>query len=153
MSMKQKDEEKRSIAWRILVLASTAMIMVVVGFFIVKSVLGNPLVGDWVSEEKGYYLEIDDDNELSVEGTFDGVYTEVELRYVLEKKDKVITLKANPGSYQEAAEESDGSLTPQEIDESLESFISSYSYSIENDTLTLTERESGNQFIFTRIKK
>lgn len=153
MEMRQRDEEKRSKAWVLVMLISTGVIMLVLGFFLTRSMLGNPLEGEWASEEKGYYLDIDDDNELTVEGTFDGVYTEVELRYTIDKKEKVIALKANPDSYHDAAEDSDGSLTPQEIDESLESFIASYNYSIENDTLTLTEREYGEQFIFTRIKK
>ena len=134
-------------------LISTAIIMIVIGFFITRSVLGNPLEGEWASKDKDYYLDIEDDNELTVEGTFEGNYMEVELRYSLDKTEKVISLKTKPDSYYDAVEESNGALTEREIDESLESFITSYSYSIENDTLTLTERESGDRFTFTRVKR
>ena len=106
-----------------------------------------------MAEEGGYYMDIDDDNELTLEGTFAGTYTELELRYTLDKREKVITFKATPESYREAAEESNGTLTPQEIDESIKAFVTSFNYSIDGETLTLTEREYGNQFIFTRIKK
>ncbi len=153
MQMRQRDEEKRSKVWRIVMLGSTVAIVLIVLFFVWRSVAQNPLEGEWVSKEKGYYLDIDDDGEMIVEGTFDDVYMEVELHYTLDKKEKAISLKAFPGTYQEAVEDANGSVTAREVEESLESFVTSYYYSVENDRLTLTEREAGNQFTFDRIRK
>lgn len=153
MQMKQRDEEKRSIAWRVVMLVSTAVIVLAVLFFAVNGFFRNPLEGEWFSEEKGYHLDIEDEGELSVEGTFDDVYVEVDLGYALDKREKTISLKAYPGTYQEAVEDTNGSIPAREIEESLESFVSSYYYSVDNGTLTLTDRESGNAFVFTRIKK
>ena len=153
MQMREKDEEKRSKAWQIIMIVSTIAIVVGVLFFVARSVVQNPLEGEWISKEKGYYLDIDDEGELTIEGTFDDVYMEVDLIYTLDKKEKTISLKALPGTYQEAVEDANGSVTAREVEESIESFVTSYYYSVENNILTLTERESGNKFIFERIEK
>lgn len=151
MQMKQRDEEKRSKAWVIVMLVSTIVILLIIAFFITQSVNGNPLEGEWVSEEKGYHLEIDDD-EITVEATIDGQYIEVDLFYTIDKKEKVITLKSSATAYAEAADDTDGKLTAGEIDEALKEFVASYTYSIEGGKLTLTEREFANKFIFTKVE-
>ena len=64
------------------------------------------------------------------------------------------TSEENAESYADAAEDSKGNITPGELDELLTDFTISYYYSLENDTLTLTEREFGEQtYTFTRIEK
>lgn len=152
MQMRQRNEEKRSKAWVIVMLASTIIILLVIAFFVTKSVVRNPLEGEWISEEKGYHLDVDDD-EITVEATIDGQYIEVDLHYTLDKTDKIITLKSNTTAYAEAADDTDGKLSAGEIDEAMSEFVASYNYSIQGDTLTLTEREFGDEFIFTRIEK
>lgn len=152
MQMRQRDEEKRSKAWVIVMLASSIIILLVIAFFVTKSVIQNPLEGEWLSEEKGYHLDVDDD-EVTVEATIDGQYVEVDLYYTLDKTDRILTLKSSTTAYSEAADDTKGNLTASEIDEALSEFVASYNYSIEGDTLTLTEREGANEFIFTRIEK
>lgn len=151
MQMKQRDEEKRSKAWLVAVLASSVIILLVVVFFVTESVIRNPLEGEWYSEEKGYHLEIDED-EVTVEATIDGEDIEVDLYYTLDKKDKVITLKSSAAAYAEAADDTDGNLSAGEIGEALNEFVASYNYSVEGDKLTLTEREFANKFVFTRVE-
>lgn len=153
MQMRQRDEEKRSKLWVAVLLGSTAVILLVVAFFATKPIWNNPLEGEWVAKEKGYYLDIDDDNDMTVEGTFDGVLTEIDLKYTIDKDEKIISIKGDAQSYAEAADEADDEITPNELNESVSELVTSFYYSIESDTLTLTERESGDQFIFTRIKK
>lgn len=149
---RQKDEEKRTKAWRIVMLTSTIAIALVAVFFLVEFLKRNPLEGEWVDEAKNYRIEIEDENKFTLEGTFNGVFTEVDLYYTMDKDAKTITIKPMAGSLEEAAEEADENVTPQELDESLEIFTTSFDYSLENGTLTLTERESGEQFIFTRTE-
>lgn len=153
MLMRQKDEEKRSKAWTIVMLVSSILIILGIVFFITKVVVGNPLEGEWYSEANGYHLEVEDDNEVTLQGTFNGTYMEIDLQYKIDKSEKVISIKPNAESYADAAEESKGDITPGELDELLTDFTVSYNYSLENDTLTLTEREYGEQYIFTRIEK
>ena len=153
MLMRQKDEEKRSKAWTIIMLVSSILIILGIVFFITKVVLGNPLEGEWYSEANGYHLDVEDDNEVTLQGTFNGTYMEIDLQYKIDKSEKIISIKPNAESYADAAEESKGDITPGELNELLTDFTVSYNYSLENDTLTLTEREYGEQYIFTRIEK
>lgn len=153
MLMRQRDEEKRSKAWTIIMLASSILIILGIVFFITKVMVSNPLEGEWYSKANGYHLDVEDDNEVTLQGTFNGTYMEIDLQYKIDKSEKVISIKPNAESYADAAEESKGDITPGELDELLTDFTVSYNYSLDNDTLTLTEREYGEQYIFTRIEK
>lgn len=153
MPIKQRDEEKRSKAWSIVMLVSSILIILGVVFFITRIVGGNPLEGEWFSEDHAYYLEVEDENEVTLEGTFNGTYMEIDLHYTIDKSEKIISIKPNAESYADAVEHSKGNITPGELDKLLTDFTVSYNYSLEKDTLTLTEREYGEQYIFTRIKK
>ncbi len=153
MLMRQKDEEKRSKAWTIIMLVSSVLIILGIVFFITKVVIGNPLEGEWYSKANGYHLEVEDDNEVTLQGIFNGTHMEIDLKYTIDKSEKVISIKPNAESYADATEDSKGEITPGELDELLADFTVSYNYSLENDTLTLTEREYGEQYIFTRIEK
>ena len=86
MQMRQRDEAKRSKAWVIVMLASSAIILLLIAFFITNSVTGNPLKGEWLAEDKGYHLDVEED-EITVEATIEGSYVEVDLYYTLNKED------------------------------------------------------------------
>lgn len=154
MQLKVKDEEKRSKAWSIVMLTSTIIIILVGVFFITNSITRNPLEGKWVAQENGYYMEVLDENKMKVtgEGLFDGVYTEVDLCYTIDKQSKILTIKSDPEAYENAASAARGKLTAQEIDSALQEMVTAFDYSLDQDTLTLTEREYGDQFVFTKSK-
>lgn len=152
MQMRQRDEEKRSKLWIVVMLASSMIILLVVVFFIVSPMVRNPLEGEWIAEEKGYYMDVDDDK-ITVIATIDGEEIEVDLSYTLDQKDKILTIKSNTSAYAEAAKDAEGNISAGEIDEALESFIASYDYSMEGGKLTLTEREFANKFVFTRVEE
>ena len=151
--MRLKDEEKRSKAWKAIMFISSILIILLIAFFITKIVGGNPLEGEWYSEANGYHLDVEDENEVSLQGTFNDTYMEIDLYYTIDKTEKIISIKPNSESYADAVEDAKGNITPSELDELLNDFTVSYNYSLENDTLTLTEREYGEQYIFTRVEK
>lgn len=151
--MKQRDEEKRSKIWRILMITSSILIILGIAFFITTSIVSNPLEGEWYSELNEYFLEVEDENEATLHGTFGDVYLEIELRYTMNKKDKTISIKPEANSYQDALEDSNGTITAAELDELLAGFMDTYNYSLDRDTLTLSKREFGEEYIFTRIDK
>ena len=151
MEMRQKDEAKRSKAWVIVMIASSAIILLLIAFFITNSVTGNPLKGEWLAEDKGYQLDIDDD-EITVEATIGGQYVEVDLYYTLDKTDRVITLKSNTTAYAEAASNTNGKVAAAQIEEAVSEFLGSYNYSIEDGKLILTKREFAEEFVFTRVE-
>lgn len=154
MPMKPKDEEKRSRAWRVIMFISSLLIILLIAFFITRMVGGNPLEGEWYSEANGYHLDVEDENEVTLQGTFNGAYMEIDLQYSIDKAAKIVSIKPNAESYTDAIEDSMGDITPGELDELLKDFTVSYYYSLENDTLTLTGCEFGEQqYTFTRVDK
>lgn len=145
MQMREKDEKRRSLLWKIVMGTSTAVIVLLIGYFIANSVFGNPLEGKWFAEDKGYYLEIEDDNEMTVEGVFDGQEMEIDLIYTLDKKQKTITIKAGAGEYRNI---SSAWTTEETIDAPNRTSVT-LSYSLGHNTLTLSDREYGVEFVFT----
>ena len=152
--MPNKEETKRKFTWdwRIVLAVSSVVIILLAVLLIVGSATSNPLEGEWYSKDKGYRLEVDDDKELTLEFAINEVYAEVELPYTLDKDDKIFQIKPDPAAYAEASEETDTQLSAQQIDEYLTEILMSFNYSVEKDTLTLTDREYGEQFIFTRVE-
>ena len=134
-------------------IVSSILIILGIVFIITNVMVGNPLEGQWYSEANGYYLDVEDENEVTLEGTFNDTYMEIDLYYTIDKSEKIISIKPNAESYADAAEDTKGDVTAGELDELLKDFTVSYNYSLENDTLTLMEREYGEQYIFTRIEK
>lgn len=125
---------------------SSVLIVIVVVFFVIKLFTGNPVEGTWVSEEGDVTLVIDDGATMLVQ---DG---EVSARtgYTVDKRTKVLTIHVSEEGISEQAEASDGDMTEGEIRDLLESVEGTYDYNIESNTLTLSEREYGNQMIFEK---
>lgn len=152
MEIKRMSEEVRNKAGWIVFGVATILIIVVGAFFLVDSVKRNPLEGEWISKGTGYFMDIDDDGDVDVTALIDSNTIEVDANYQIDKGAKTITFTPNLTSYEEAAKESKGALTAAEIDAALDAFMTSFDYSLENDKLTLKEREYGEEIIFTRVK-
>ena len=134
----ENNEEKRSTLWRTVLTVSSVLIIIIAIFFVVKLFTGNPLEGKWVSDETGGRIEFTDDNELIIQ-TEDQLSTNIVRGYV-DTKTKTLTVGLSGG----------GSLDP-EIEQIIQA--GSYNYNIEQDTLTLTEREYGDQLVFVRAEE
>jgi len=137
---------------RIIFLVATLLIVLVLGIFWIGTIIGNPLEGEWKSETNGFYLDIDDEGEAELRVTVKETPVDVDLFYTIDKKAKTITFKGDLESFGEEAKESDGKLGAADIDEYLEAFLRAFDYSLDNRTLTLTDRENGEQFIFAKMK-
>ena len=128
----ENNEEKRSTLWRTVLTVSSVIIIIILIFFIVKLFTGNPLEGRWVSEDSGAVLEIGDNGKVSLTGSTDGEDKgDSPMTYTVDTKNKIFTVYTD-SAYAEGV------------------LSGSYDYNIEKDTLTLTEREYGDQMIFTR---
>lgn len=129
----ENNEEKRSTIWRTILTVSSVLIIIIAAFFIVKLFTGNPLEGTWMNEDSGSILVIRDNGELSLipsesSDTADAFTAE----YDVDTKTKILTVQTENDDYTEGA------------------LSGTYSYNIEQDKLTLTEREYGDQLVFTR---
>lgn len=126
----ENNEEKRSTIWRTILTVSTVVIIIIAVFFIAKLFTGNPLEGKWVSEGSGDTIEITNDNEMYIHPEEGGEYTVI--RCNVDTKTKVLTVGG--------------------VDDADSDIIQpgTYNYNVEQDTLTLTEREYGDQLVFMR---
>ena len=128
----ENNEEKRSTLWRTIVAISSILIVIVAVFFVTRLFVGNPLVGTWVSEDSGEVIKIESNGKVTLtdedKKSFETVQSEVDT------KTKVFTIHTE--------------------DTQAEGLLSgTYDYSIEKDTLTLTEREYGDQLVFVKREK
>ena len=128
----ENNEEKRSTLWRTIVAISSILIVIVAVFFVTRLFVGNPLEGTWVSEDSGEVIKIESNGKVTLtdedKKSFETVQSEVDT------KTKVFTIHTE--------------------DTQAEGLLSgTYDYSIEKDTLTLTEREYGDQLVFVKREK
>ena len=126
----ENNEEKRSTIWRTILTVSSVLIIIILVFFIVKLFTGNPLEGTWVDEDSGNVLVISDNGSLSL--TLAETNDTITVECDVDTKTKVFTVWAENDEYAEGV------------------LSGTYSYNIEQDTLTLTEREYGDQLVFVR---
>lgn len=127
----EDNERKRSTIWRTILGVSSALIIIVAVFFIVRIFTVNPLEGTWVNEDSGEIIEISDDSvtmSSQDRGTDEEPYT---VQCSVDTRTKVFSVEG-------VSAYSEGMLS------------GSYDYNIEHDTLTLTEREYGDQLVFVR---
>ena len=93
-------------------------------------------------------FEIDLNGKVAVVTGAGGILCSMFAEALAKSGAKVALLDLN----EEAAKESKGALTAAEIDAALDAYMTSFDYSLENDKLTLKEREYGEEIIFTRVK-
>lgn len=152
MIIAKNDEEKRSKIWRIVTGAASVLIVVVAVFFLVRMFTGNPLAGEWVSEDNGIYLQISRNSETQV--TTDTFLQEYQVKVnadcTVDKSSKTITLRLEEAALSKAAEQSEGGITASDLLQELNILNGTFDYSMEDNELTLMEREYGEQLIFTR---
>ncbi|HJD48164.1 MAG TPA: hypothetical protein H9909_15100 [Candidatus Mediterraneibacter norfolkensis] len=143
----ENNEEKRSILWRTVLTVSSVLIVIIAVFFIVKLFTDNPLEGTWVSDEGDITLTFTDERDsVSVQSGSVSVTTECSV----DKSTKVLTVHVSDELIKEQAENSDGDVTETQLRDLLDDIEGTYEYNIENTTLTLTEREYGNQMVFEK---
>lgn len=128
----ENNEEKRNTLWRTVLSVSSVIIIIIVVFFVVRLFTGNPLKGTWVNADSGAVLEIRDDGEVILTEAEDRKSEEnIPMTYIVDTKTKIFTVQTD-SAYAEGV------------------LSGSYDYNIEGDTLTLTEREYGDQIVFMR---
>lgn len=150
--MTERDEKKRSILWRSAMAVSTALILIIFVFFILKFFTSNPLEGKWVSEESDMTMDVGENDRAVFSWLQDSgdTYAEVSMKYELDKSAKTFTLHMDEQTFEsEELVLTDGEAAAV-IHDTVEAMETSYNYSIESNRLTLTDREFGEQLIFNK---
>ena len=90
MFIAKSNEEKRSMAWRIVISTASVLIILIGAFFLFKIFTGNPLEGTWKSTEQQLVLTIKGNGTLLVdwEEIFEDEKMTIGMEYLLDKDSK-----------------------------------------------------------------
>lgn len=151
MSLK-RDEEKRSRLWDVVMTVATTLIVIIAVFFIVKLFTANPMEGTWQQEGSDTQLLIKGNNSMTVRlaEVSEESNIKIKLNYTIDKDAKTITIRADEASLKEAAENSDGKFNENGLQSEISLLTNTFNYNVEKSTLTLTEREYGDQIVFKK---
>ena len=152
MIVAKNDEVKSSRLWRIALLVFSVLIVLVVIFLLTKLFTTNPLEGSWEDENGKISLSVEPDGTASVtvSEAETGQVIQVPMKYTIDRDAKTVTIEKDLQAIREAVEESDGNLTQESMEAAAESLDDSFDYSVDQDTLTLSEREYGDQIILIK---
>ena len=132
MIIAKNNEEKRSMLWKKGVIISTILIIGIGAYLLFKIVSDNPVDGKWMDTDGNYGLHIQDNGNMEIL-VQDEESTVIEATYVLDAEEKTMDISFGVGQIEDAF---------------INSFGTTFSYSVENGQLILTEREYGEQMIF-----
>ena len=124
MIIAKNDEDKRSRVWNYVTGITTVLIIIVAGYFI-------------------YHWK----------NLIDGKDVEVELGYTLDIKAKQITFTVKQEELDETAKELGDNVTASEVEQAINSVLTTFNYSVDGTELTLTEWDYGDQMIFEKADK
>lgn len=146
------DEAKRSKIWTVVTAVTSVLIVIIAIFLLVKMFTGNPLEGSWTDEDGNMDLKIGRNGQMTVilPASGDGEETQVPMTYTLSKESKTISIQEDDNKIQEIAEKSNGQYTEETLKNAVQSIGTTFEYSIDGGTMTLTEREYGEQMMFNK---
>ena len=152
MLIAKNDEVKRSRIWRIVMIISSILIVVIAIFFLTRLFTSNPLEGKWVGEDSGLNLKIRSNNSMVVDMSevLEDSDIELKVKYTIDKDGKTLTISEDPDAIKKAVKDSDGEYTEEMLENALSSVITTFDYSVDHERLTLTEREYGEQMVFIK---
>lgn len=146
------DEAKRSKIWTVVTAVTSVLIVIIAIFLLMKMFTGNPLEGSWTDEDGNMDLKIGRNGQMTVilPASGDGEETQVPMIYTLSKESKTISIQEDDNKIQEIAEKSNGQYTEETLKNAVQSIGTTFEYSIDGGTMTLTEREYGEQMMFNK---
>ena len=146
------DEAKRSKIWTVVTAVTSVLIVIIAIFLLMKMFTGNPLEGSWTDEDGNMDLKIGRNRQMTVilPASGDGEETQVPMTYTLSKESKTISIQEDDNKIQEIAEKSNGQYTEETLKNAVQSIGTTFEYSIDGGTMTLTEREYGEQMMFNK---
>ena len=146
------DEAKRSKIWTVVTAVTSVLIVIIAIFLLMKMFTGNPLEGSWTDEDGNMDLKIGRNGQMTVilPASGDGEETQVPMTYTLSKESKTISIQEDDNKIQEIAEKSNGQYTEETLKNEVQSIGTTFEYSIDGGTMTLTEREYGEQMMFNK---
>ena len=108
--------------------------------------------GEWADEDGSFDMSISKDGTMvfSLSDAEEAAGMNVAMKYTLNKDEKTITIMADESGFQKLAEQSQRQYTEEEIRNALKSVVTTFDYSVDQERLTLTEREYGEQLVLVK---
>lgn len=146
----KNDDHTRSIIWRSVMSVTSVVIILIAVFFLVRMFTMNPLEGTWDYEDSDLIMTIKGNNTAIIKwpDEFDDNQIAVSMDYDIDSKTKTFSLRLNTDAVKKAAE-SEG-ISEDVITQALDRLDGTYDYNMEQNQLTLTDREYGSQLIFEK---
>ena len=146
----KNDDHTRSIIWRSVMSVTSVIIILIAVFFLVRMFTMNPLEGTWDYEDSDLIMTIKGNNTAIIKwpDEFDGNQIVVSMDYDIDSKTKTFSLRLNTDAVKKAAD-SEG-ISEDVITQALDRLDGTYDYNMEQNQLTLTDREYGSQLIFEK---
>ena len=146
----KNDDHTRSIIWRSVMSVTSVVIILIAVFFLVRMFTMNPLEGTWDYEDSDLIMTIKVNNTSIIKwpDEFDGNQIAVSMDYDIDSKTKTFSLRLNTDAVKKAAD-SEG-ISEDVITQALDRLDGTYDYNMEQNQLTLTDREYGSQLIFEK---
>ena len=146
----KNDDHTRSIIWRSVMSVTSVVIILIAVFFLVRMFTMNPLEGTWNYEDSDLIMTIKGNNTAIIKwpDEFDGNQIAVSMDYDIDSKTKTFSLRLNTDAVKKAAD-SEG-ISEDVITQALDRLDGTYDYNMEQNQLTLTDREYGSQLIFEK---
>ena len=112
----------------------------------------NPLEGDWADEDGNFNMSIMKNGSMviTIPEAEEAVSVDVDMKYTLNKDEKTITITPDEAGFQKLADKTGGQYTEEEIRQALSTVITTFDYSVDQEQLTLTEREYGEQLVLIK---
>lgn len=153
MLIAKNNEAERSKLWRIVITVSSVVIVLIAVFFLYRMFTSNPLEGKWASENSDLTLTIRADGTMTAEvpDVMEQQKVTVDLKYTLTRDEKIIAIEEIPGELADRAEASGGAFTEENLRGALTNLLTTFTYSVEQGQMTLTEREYGEQMVFDEM--
>ena len=153
MLIAKNDEKDRSFLFRIVIWTASVLIIAVAAYFLIRSFARNPIAGTWEYQDDNITMTIQSDDKVKLQ--FDNLQDVPELAVTMDcqvdKTEKTLVIGGlQQSEIDRILEQYDGQLTQSALDTALSMFTTSFDYSMERQTLTLTDREYGEQMIFDK---
>ena len=137
---------------------STILIIVGAILLLTKLFTTNPLEGDWADEDGSFNMSVMKNGSIvfSIPEAEEASGVDVDMKYTLNKEEKTITIMADESGFQEVADSiwvlmAEGLVSGvNSMRQALSSVITTFDYSVDQEQLTLTEREYGEQLVLIR---
>lgn len=153
MLIAKNDEKERSFLFRIVIWTATILIIIVAAYFLIRSFARNPIAGTWEYQDDNITMTIQNDDKVKLlfQNLQEVSGLEVTMDCQVDKSEKTLVIKGlQPSEMEEILKKHDGKLTESVLQTALSRFVTSFDYSMERQTLTLTDREYGEQMIFDK---